>query len=276
MANTKSGVGFINRHHPLAINLASAYLFDRGYGSGLGADAMGQNHVTSVGTAPTYSTTPWGTGAAFGGAGYLKKAYRNTLNFHSFTVAMRFRLDGNPGANAYELISLNDASNGYPYRLGLNMIGNTDGRAVFVAFDGSVTNSTTLPTSPIGTAGNVGKWFDLMATGTPTVGFSMRSYDATGGGLIEASGIGTDIMNETLITLDGGFTIGASSGGNDKAVVTIAHVLVWNRYMTEPEMAQIHEDPYGMFMPPRPMFLTSSGAPPPSSYSGRLLTLGVG
>lgn len=272
MAFAKPSVGTINRSHPLAHHLKSAWLFDHGSGSGLAVDALGINTGTVSATQPTQVSTPWGYGASFGGTSTITRAYPNTMNSPSFTAALRFRLDADLSAAEHDFISLNGASNGYPFRIGVNLTGFSDGRLVFAAYDGSSLNLTFQSANFVGVAGNVGKWYDLIVSSGANSTFSMIVYNADGG-LVDALGPSPDGLTESGETLDSAFVMGGSAGGSNFSNITVAHFFFWNAPLQFEQAAQIHANPYAMFLPYRPMMFTSTAAP---VASNRLLTLGVG
>lgn len=239
MAKPSSGTS-VNPSSPYAAGLAAAFALNEGSGTTVNDSSGMGNTLTLSATAPTWTTTGGEAGLAFAGTGDVASSATTPtssslyLNGSSYTLVTRVYDAGTPQPNG---AVFGKVVNDFHYQLAINS-GNQQIQSQLKLTGGTIVVSG--PGSSVG--GGLNSMHGQMNTVACRGDGTNISIWLNGTKLNEISNSGSLVPNTD------GFAIGArgrdaSSEYND----FVSAVWVWNRALTDTELANLHTDPWSMY-----------------------------
>ena len=231
----------INLGHPLTRRLSAFYAFNEG-GGGAAYDALGALSKLVFTNSPTWATGSDGRAIKFASGSSQYLVGGGNLSFDSTGFTISAIINTSTPTAAFQMICTNNSSS--TDTTGFELRGNntTGGISFFVPPESNTQNLNSVSVL------SANKRYHIVGTANPA---TQTIYI---NGVKDAS----QAMPVTITIPANPIQVGRRVDGLYYSGV-IEHIALWNRGLTAAEVAELYENPYGVFLSPSPTRFLSGG-----------------
>jgi hypothetical protein len=255
----KPRVPSVNPEHPLAKGLVGAWLFQDGIrlsdSSGLSEAGVIQN------SGETWETSPYGQAIRFpgGSSGAYMTADKSAVLAH-FTISLVFKAPAQANTYWYSLFNAPNGSGGGA--ADNDIVIWFEARSPYWRYTLQINNLTAGATT--GHIHEIDVWTNLVCTYDQT---ALKIYK---NGVLEASSAASVALNQTGTWWE--FSGWANDTGGRETKATMASAMIFDRALSEAEIADLYRDQWSLFRQPEPVL---SNAPAGGFFEFNQLTGGM-